>query len=132
MKKLLDTIGKATPGTRLIAVGNDAYKAFNEYIKTVEEERTKREISNNETRESIAKINAQKDVILESLKGDLELKKSGLNASFYAVERALSNNDHKALELALGSIVEISKTSQIKEIGNLVERLKDPNNIIDI
>lgn len=131
MKFLKKIVGKGNPGM-LIEAGSDVYKAYNEYTKVIEEERTKRLDSDNQARVNIESINAQKEVLLTAINKQHENSSHSLKKIFEVVDSALETGDQKQLEIALRTIIHVTENSSLKQISQLMNDIKDPNKTIDI
>ncbi|MBD1900405.1 hypothetical protein H6F83_10545 [Coleofasciculus sp. FACHB-125] len=108
----------------------DIVSAYTEYKKVAEEERTKRRDIDAWEKEIIAKINAQRDLLMAYLDRSFDERAENFRALFGVVDLAITTGNNEQLALALNSITEIAKSSPFKDIANLASvkaALNDPN-----
>jgi len=127
-------LGKA--GTRLMPVLNlatvvhDLYSYVAEYRKVKEQETTKRKTIEAWEKVILAKIKAQRDIVMEYLDKSFDERKQIFNALFDKLDRALARGDIEALTLILDSMVGLAKDSPLKILRTSDEIkafLEDPN-----
>lgn len=106
--------------------------AYTEYLKVAEAERTqRREIEANE-KVAIAKIHAQRDLLMNYLDRSFDERANNFRSLFEVVDQAIANGNNEQLALALNSIVEIAKSSPFKDLANLTSvraALNDPDHV---
>ena len=100
-----------------------------EYKQIAEQERTKRREIKAWEKESLAKIKAQRDLLMEYLDRSFDEPLQNFNQLFDVVDRAIASGNNEQLGLALDSITELAKSSPFKELANLssVQAVADPN-----
>ena len=106
--------------------------AYTEYLAIAEQERTKRRNIEAWEKESITRINAQRDLLMSYLDRSFDERAENFRALFGVVDNALISGDNEQLALALNSITEIAKSSPFKEFANLNSvraALNDPNHV---
>ncbi|MBD2123650.1 hypothetical protein [Trichocoleus sp. FACHB-262] len=106
--------------------------AYAECTQITEEERTKRrEIEANE-KATIAKIHAQRDLLMAYLDRSFDERAENFRSLFEVVDQAIANQNNEQLAIALSSIVEIAKSCPFKDLANLTSvrtSLNDPNHV---
>ncbi len=106
--------------------------AYTEYLTIAEQERTKRRDIEAWEKEAIARINAQRDLVITYLDRSFDERAETFRALFGVVDNALSEGNNEQLALALNSITEIAKSSPFKDLANLSSvraALNDPNHV---
>lgn len=104
--------------------------AYTEYKIIAEQEQTKRREIEGWERETIAKINAQRDLLMAYLNQSFDERAENFGALFGVVDRAMAAGNNEQLALALHSITELAKSSPFKELANLASvqaALNDPD-----
>jgi ribonucleotide reductase alpha subunit len=104
--------------------------AYTEYLKIAEQERTKRREIEAWEKETIAKIDATRDLLMKYLDRSFDERADNFRDLFNVVDRAIAADNNEQLALALDSITEIAKSSPFKELANLAsvrKALDDPN-----
>ena len=104
--------------------------AYIDYKKVAEQEQTKRRAIEAWEKETIARINAQRDVLIEYLDRSFDERAENFRVLFNLVDRAMTTGNNEQLAVALHSITEIAKSSPFKELANLTSvraALDDPN-----
>jgi ribonucleotide reductase alpha subunit len=104
--------------------------AYTEYLKIAEQERTKRREIEAWEKETIAKIDATRDLLMKYLDRSFDERADNFRDLFNVVDRAIAADNNEQLALALHSITEIAKSSPFKELANLASvraALDDPN-----
>ena len=106
--------------------------AYADYLKIAETERTqRREIEANE-KVAIAKIHAQRDLLMAYLDRSVDERAENFRSLFEVVDQAIANGNNEQLGKALDSIVEIAKSSPFKDLVNLSSvraALNDPDHV---
>jgi len=101
-----------------------------EYNQIAEQERTKRREIKAWEKENLAKIQAQRDLLMEYLDRSFDERAKNFKQLFDVVDRAIASGNNEQLGLALHSITELAKSSPFKELANLSSvqaALADPN-----
>lgn len=104
--------------------------AYNEYKIIAEQEKTKRCEIDAWEKEAIAKINAQRDLLITYLDRSFDERAENFRALFKVVDSAIASGNNQQLALTLNSITEIAKSSPFKELANLASvraALDDPD-----
>jgi ribonucleotide reductase alpha subunit len=104
--------------------------AYFEYKIIAEQEKTKRREIDAWEKEAIAKINAQRDLLIAYLDRSFDERAENFRALFNVVDSAIASNNNEQLALTLNSITEIAKSSPFKELANLTSvraALDDPD-----
>lgn len=104
--------------------------AYTEYMSVADEERTKRRGIEAWEKTTIARIEAQRDFLLEYLNRSFDERADNFDALFGLVDRAIAEGDNVQLLSALHSITELAKSSPFKEFTDLASvrvALDDPD-----
>ncbi|MDZ8106621.1 MAG: hypothetical protein RM338_13515 [Nostoc sp. DedQUE12a] len=104
--------------------------AYTDYLKVAEEEQTKRRNIDAWEKETITKINAQRDLLMAYLDRSFDERAKNFHALFAVVDNAIASGNNEQLALTLNSITEIAKSSPFKELANLASvraALDDPD-----
>ena len=104
--------------------------AYTEYKIIAEQEQTKRREIEAWEEVTIAKIKAQRDLLMAYLNNSFDERAENFRCLFSVVERAMAVNNNNQLALALDSITELAKSSPFKELANLASvraALDDPD-----
>jgi len=104
--------------------------AYTEYKKIAEQEQTKRREIDAWEQTTIAKINAQRDLLMAYFNRSFDERSENFRSLFSVVDQAIATGNSDQLALALHSITEIAKSSPFKDLVNLASvraALDDPN-----
>lgn len=104
--------------------------AYAEYKTIAEQEQTNRREIDAWEKATIAKINAQRDFLIQYLDRSFDERAENFRALFGVVDRAIASGNNEQLALALNSITEIAKSSPFKDLANLASvkaALNDPD-----
>jgi len=105
-------------------------EAYTEYKIVAQEETTKRRGIEAWETATIAKIQADRDVLIKYLEKSFDERAKNFSFLFEKVDQAIENGDNNQLTLALHSITEIAKSSPFKDFANLqsvTAALDDPD-----
>jgi DNA polymerase III alpha subunit (gram-positive type) len=104
--------------------------AYTDYLTIAEQEKTKRREIDAWEKETITKINAQRDLLMAYLERSFDERAENFRYLFTVVDGAIASGNNEQLALALNSITDIAKSSPFKDLANLASvraALKDPN-----
>ncbi|MDZ8024068.1 MAG: hypothetical protein RMX97_05190 [Nostoc sp. DedQUE11] len=104
--------------------------AYTDYLKVAEEEQTNRRNIDAWEKETITKINAQRDLLMAYLDRSFDERAKNFHALFAVVDNAIASGNNEQLALTLNSITEIAKSSPFKDLANLASvraALDDPD-----
>ncbi|MBD2301239.1 MULTISPECIES: hypothetical protein [Nostocales] len=104
--------------------------AYTDYLTIAEQEKTKRREIDAWEKETITKINAQRDLLMAYLERSFDERAENFRSLFAVVDGAIASGNNEQLALALNSITEIAKSSPFKDLANLASvraALNDPN-----
>ncbi|UKO99198.1 hypothetical protein [Nostoc sp. UHCC 0870] len=104
--------------------------AYTDYLIIAEQEQTKRREIDAWKRETITKINAQRELLMAYLDRSFDERAENFRLLFAVVDSAISSGNNEQLALTLNSITEIAKSSPFKDLANLASvraALNDPN-----
>ena len=104
--------------------------AYTEYKIIAEQEQTKRREIEAWEKLTIAKINAQRDLLMAYLNRSFDERAENFCHLFCVVDQAIAADNNDQLALALHSITELAKSSPFKELANLASvraALDDPD-----
>ncbi|QQP87511.1 hypothetical protein IGS68_15520 [Skermanella sp. TT6] len=116
---------KAADPTKLAAAAERLIDAYKEWMIVREQETTKRELIAAQRDAAIAKICADRDVLVTYLKGQFETQGKALDGLFKGLDKALDSKDPDLVGPILSSIVETVKTSPLGDMLTLDQRMKD-------
>ena len=109
--------------------------AASEVAKFSEVQVTKRTEIEAKRDENIAKINAQKEILLIYLEKSFDERKDNFERLFNVIDYALINNNMEQLALGLNSINHLAATSPFKDLANISttqQALNNKNHLWDI
>lgn len=104
--------------------------AYTEYKIIAEQEQTKRREIEAWEKETITKINAQRELLMAYLDRSFDERAENFRALFTVVDNAIASGNNDQLALTLNSITEIAKSSPFKDLANLASvraALDDPD-----
>jgi hypothetical protein len=110
---------KASTFTALTECLNEIISAYVEYQKVTQEERTKRRDIEGWEKATIARIQAQRDLLLMYLDRSFDERANNFSALFRVVDQAIDIGDNELLTVTLNTITEIAKSSPLQELTNL-------------
>jgi hypothetical protein len=93
--------------------------AYTEYLKIAEEEKTKRRDIEAWEKTTIARIHAQRDLLIGYLDRSFDERAKNFHALFTIVDSAIASGNNEQLALSLNSITELAKSSPFKDLANL-------------
>ena len=93
--------------------------AYTEYMKVAQQEQTKRREIDTWEQTTIAKISAQRNLLMAYLDRSFDERAENFRALFGVVDQAIAAGNNDQLALTLHSITEIAKSSPFKELANL-------------
>jgi hypothetical protein len=105
-------------------------EAYTEYKIVAQEETTKRRGIEAWETATLAKIQANRDVLIKYLENSFDERANNFRFLFEKVDQAIAQGDNNQLTLALHSITEIAKSSPFKDFANLqsvTAALDDPD-----
>ena len=105
-------------------------EAYTEYKIVAEEEQTKRRGIEAWEKATIAKVQANRDILITYLENSFDERAKNFSFLFEKVDQAIAQGDNNQLNLALHSITEIAKSSPFKDFANLqsvTAALEDPD-----
>ncbi len=108
----------------------DIITAYADYKRVAEEECTKRRKIDAWEKIAVAKIDAQRDLLMAYLARSFDERAENFRSLFCVVDQSITTGNNDQLALALNSIIEIAKSSPFKELANLAsvrEALNDPD-----
>ncbi|MEH1831886.1 MAG: hypothetical protein V7L29_07395 [Nostoc sp.] len=104
--------------------------AYTEYNIIAEQEKIKRREIEAWEKETITKINAQRELLMVYLERSFDERAENFRALFAVVDNAMASGNNDQLALTLNSITEIAKSSPFKDLANLASvraALDDPD-----
>ncbi|CAI8854636.1 MULTISPECIES: hypothetical protein [Kosakonia] len=122
---------KASP-LQAASAAKEIFDAWRDLQKYRAEQETVRHQITQETEVQIARIQAQKEVLLQALNQDFALRQTSLTQTFAVLEKALESNNLELLDKSLGAIVAITQQSSVVSLKSLHATLQDSRNVIDI
>ncbi|MDZ7321949.1 hypothetical protein N4G41_09920 [Kosakonia sacchari] len=122
---------KASP-LQAASAAKEIFDAWRDLQKYRAEQETARHQITQETEVQIARIQAQKEVLLQALNQDFALRQTSLTQSFAVLDKALETNNLDLLDKSLGAIVAITQQSSVVSLKTLHATLQDSRNVIDL
>ena len=122
---------KASP-LQAASAAKEIFDAWRDLQKYRAEQETARHQITQETEVQIARIQAQKEVLLQALNQDFALRQTSLTQSFAVLDKALETNNLDLLDKSLGAIVAITQQSSVVSLKSLHATLQDSRNVIDL
>jgi flagellin-specific chaperone FliS len=98
---------------------NKIVDGCSEYLKVAEQEKTKRKNIDRWEKESLAKIQAQRDLLMEYLNRSFDERSENFRSLFGIIDQAIISGNNEQLAIALNTMTEIAKSSPFKELSNL-------------
>ena len=126
--KIVKNVAKTKPSPMMALTGlNMIVDAYKDYKKTVEIETTKRAYIKADKEKFIAKIDAQKELIINYFEYMFSERKDNFKKLFETLDKGISASNNTLIEQALSSIITIAKDSPLKGIKQLVSDFKNDN-----
>ncbi|PDO86758.1 hypothetical protein [Kosakonia pseudosacchari] len=122
---------KASP-LQAASAAKEIFDAWRDLQKYRAEQETIRHQITQETEVQIARIQAQKEVLLQALNQDFALRQTSLTQTFAVLDKALETNNLDLLDKSLGAIVAITQQSSVVSLKSLHATLQDSRNVIDL
>lgn len=122
---------KASP-LQAASAAKEIFDAWRDLQKYRAEQETVRHQITQETEVQIARIQAQKEVLLQALNQDFALRQTSLTQTFAVLDKALETNNLELLDKSLGAIVAITQQSSVVSLKSLHATLQDSRNVIDL
>jgi hypothetical protein len=114
---------------------NEVVRAWTEYVKITEEEKTKRSEIEAWEKIAIATINVKRDFLIGYLDRSFDERAKNFHLLFKTVDCAMSSGDNQQLGLALQAIIELAQSSPFKDLTNLSTvkaALDDPDHVWEL
>ncbi|AHJ74866.1 hypothetical protein [Kosakonia sacchari] len=122
---------KASP-LQAASAAKEIFDAWRDLQKYRAEQETVRHQITQQTEVQIARIQAQKEVLLQALNQDFALRQTSLTQTFAVLDKALETNNLDLLDKSLGAIVAITQQSSVVSLKSLHATLQDSRNVIDL
>jgi len=101
--------------------------SINEYHKTTENAKTRREEIRAYKDIEIEKIKSQKNILETYLKGIFIERSNIINRSFDVLDNAIENNNIELIQQSLSVVVTIAKESPLSGVQNLLNDFNNSN-----
>ena len=134
--------GKRVPGLAKSVAGLDALNALNtmvnstlDYLKLREEEQTKRAKLGVYEATELRKIEAAEAVLKEYFRQAFAERKQNTDDLFTRYDDAIGRGDAASAHIALQGVIDIAKSSPLKDLGDLGQirkALDDENHVWDL
>lgn len=125
---ILKMPGKPIPMPPTMAI--DAFRhmqdAVNDYKKTVEIERTKREAISSWKDVELEKIKHQKETLELYLKESFKERAVIISGLFEALDKGIESNNIDIISQSMSGIVNIARESPLAQATEAIEKLRDP------
>ncbi len=107
-------------------------KSFFDYLKTKEQERTKREAIIAKRDVLTAEINAKKELLSEIFKGIFDERQNTINKLFDVLDKGIEKGDSDLIDKSLSGILTIIQTSPFANFKEFDAKMKDKNFVLDL
>jgi hypothetical protein len=114
---------------------NEVVRAWTEYLKIKEQEKTKRSEIEDWEKLMLAEIKAKRDFLIGYLDSSFDERATNFESLFQTVDRAMSSDDNQQLYLTLHAIVELARSSPFKDLTDLATvkaALDDPDHVWEL
>ena len=114
---------------------NDLAKQYMDLEKTREFERTRRAEIEKEKQETLAKIQAQKELFLIYMDKSFDERTTNFNKFFEVIDSAMRDGNMQKLALRLDSVMQLAKESPFKplmDLGKLSQQLASKEGEMDV
>lgn len=120
MIKVAGKLGqKAAPGINAVEVVTQIVRAYTDWKKVAEEEKTKRRAIAAEKRKVIYQINVQRDLLMTHLERSFDERRENFRQFFDSLNRAIGEGDTANVGMTLDSIVKLADSSPFKDIASV-------------
>lgn len=131
VKQVVEILKKTNPKAIPPAMAKDSFdmlvQAYREYKEIVEVETTKRQAISAWRDTKLAALENQREILKDYLARTFEERHYVINEMFERLDLGIENNNMELVNIAMNSIVDIVKTSPIKEAEKIISALNDPN-----
>lgn len=126
---------------KVAKVGGEAVRAINpmavineaiEYLKTREEEQTKREHIWAKRDVLITALNNEKEVILAYFEHRFAERKGALDQFYHLLHRAVDTGDGETLQVALNGILGIIQENPLSDFNEFKKNMSNPDFMIEL
>lgn len=110
-------------------------RAYTDYLKVAEEEKTKRREIQAWEKTELAKIKAIRVSLITYLDKSFDERQKNFQMLFTLIDKAMETGDNKKLASLLDSLVELGKSSPFKDLADTTKvkaYLDDPDHIWEI
>ncbi|MBF2758926.1 MAG: hypothetical protein ISN28_01450 [Ectothiorhodospiraceae bacterium AqS1] len=121
-KALAQKAGAALDPTVIV---REITEKFFDYLDTREHERTRREEIRSEERKAIARIQSERDIIIEALDRSFEERAKIFDRLLMFFDEALSKNNNEAVSEITVALTELAKKNPFADIGDLKNHIKN-------
>ncbi len=122
VKKQAGRIGKkAVAGVNGMDLIRELKDAYFDYIKVVEQEKTKRRDIEAWEKTKLAAINAHREVLMDFLDRSFDERKKNFNKLFHALDKAMNAGNLAAISLLVENIVDLAKSSPFKDLASVAQ-----------
>lgn len=127
-------LGKGVAAVNPMDVLKEITKAYTEYKRVKETEKTKRREITSWERTNIERIRSQRQILLRYLDLSFDERRKNFERMFNVLDECVRKGDLQSLAATLESVVDLAKSSPFKELatGESVRALlEDPNRSIE-
>jgi hypothetical protein len=98
---------------------NDVVRAWTDYLKIAEEEKTKRGEIEVWEKVTLAEIEAKREFLIGYLDRSFDERATNFQFLFQTIDRAMSAGDNQQLGMTLNAIVELARSNPFKDLADL-------------
>lgn len=135
-KEDMEVIGKLNINPMdVLNLFNDLAKQYMDLERTREIERTKRAEIEKDRQETLAKIQAQKELFLLYMDKSFDERANNFNKFFEVIDSAMQDGNMEKLALGLNSVMQLAKESPFKplmDLNTLSQQLASKDAVLDI
>ena len=135
-KEDIDVTGKLNVNPMdVLNLFNDLAKQYMDLERTRETERTKRAEIERDRQETLAKIQAQKELFLLYMDKSFDERARNFNKFFEVIDSAMQDGNMEKLALGLNSVMQLAKESPFKslmDLNALSKQLESKDGELDI
>lgn len=120
--------GKVVSAVNVLAVVTEAV----EYLKTRQEEQTKREYIWARRDAIVTELNNEKEVVLSYFEHRFAERKGALDQFYSLLHRAVDTGNDQQLQTALNGILGIIQENPLKDFAEFRKNMSDPDFVLEV
>ncbi len=114
------------PVTTMATVAMDLFRAFSDYRKACEAEKTRRECIKAERDIAVERIRSEREILSTYLRETFRERRLVLEKMLSSLDRALSENNTEVACKAMEQIEGVIRNSPLREIREITDKMNDP------